>query len=375
MRTATWAVFCASLAGAGEAEERLSFSDGKWELRDATVATVAGREALRMETGEAHRRDVRLLDGTIEFDVMVSRRRSFVNVAFRMADDDEYEEMYLRPHKSGLPDAVQYAPVYQGQTAWQLYHGPGATAAPEFEPGIWTHVRIVLQGRRAALFLGEGTKPVLVVPRLAREPQAGFLALASSVPPNTPGSGPAACFSNVVVRPGVFDFDFGPAAAEPSFAPGVVRAWSVSHAFPPVSPPPPSLPAPAQTGGFQRVEALWSGLVELHRSIRLLPGSRAAAAVARVHVRADKAGIRRLDLGFSDRATVFLNGQPLFQGEGAYSFDAPRREGLIGYDQAGIYLPLNAGDNELAVVVSDSFGGWGLMGRFADPTGLEVEAR
>jgi len=143
----------------------------------------------------------------------------------------------------------------------------------------------------------------------------------------------------------------------------------------PSQPPPSVLPDSASTGEFQRVPALPTGLVELDRFVRLPQGSRQAAAVARVHVRATQASRRRLDLGFSDRVTVFLNGSPLYQGEAGYSFDTPRREGLIGYDQASLFLPLDAGDNELAVLVSDGFGGWGLMGRFADASGLAVEAR
>jgi hypothetical protein len=82
-----------------------------------------------------------------------------------------------------------------------------------------------------------------------------------------------------------------------------------------------------------------------------------------------------LDLGFSDIATVFLNGAPLFTGDDSYAFDRPRREGLIGFDQARIYLPLKRGDNELAVLVRDSFGGWGLMGRLAEARGITMTAR
>ena len=95
---------------------------------------------------------------------------------------------------------------------------------------------------------------------------------------------------------------------------------------------------------------------------------------ARVRIHAERAGRRRFDLGFSDRATLFLNGEPAFRGEASYSY-AGRREGLIGYEQAVVYLPLRSGENELLVVVSDSFGGLGLMGRFTDLSGLTVEAR
>jgi hypothetical protein len=99
------------------------------------------------------------------------------------------------------------------------------------------------------------------------------------------------------------------------------------------------------------------------------------SVAARLHVRADREGLRTFDLGYSDIATVFVNGRALYTGDQRYSFDTPRREGLLGLDQARLYLPLRAGDNEIVVLVSDTFGGWALMGRFVDPSGLTVEAR
>ena len=112
-----------------DAEERpLPFSDGGWELHGEGSRTGkdGDREVLHLESGEAVRRDVRLEDGTIDFDVRVTDRRSFVYLYFRMVSDDDHEEIYLRPHKSNLPDALQYAPVWQRRSSWQLYHGAGA---------------------------------------------------------------------------------------------------------------------------------------------------------------------------------------------------------------------------------------------------------
>ena len=368
--------------------QSLSLTDGGWELKGPSVKLERhdGRDVLAVENGFAYRRDVRLSDGTVDFDVQVTRRRSFVYLMFRMADDREYEDLYLRPHKSSLPDAIQYAPVYQSASAWQLYHGPGATAAATFEPGAWTHVRLVLSGEKAAVFVGDLGKPVLVIPRLGRGAAPGYLALRAFAPPGS-GSGPVARFANVSIQPGAAPFDFSsgkrddaPDQAAPSAPamglrhPGSVRAWSVSRAFAvPKDVAEPGLPAPAVLGEFQAVEALPSGLVELHRYVKLpVADSREAAAVARVRVRTATAGLRRLDLGFSDVATVFLNGRPLFRGDAHYSYDNPRQEGLIHYGQATVFLPLEQGDNDLAVLVSDDFGGWGLMGRFPDATGLEV---
>jgi len=363
------------LTASSTAQEALPISDGRWQLEGPSIATgrYDGRDVLNVENGVASRREVRLEDGVIELDVQLTRRRSFVYVIFRIQEDGEQEEVYLRPHKSGLPDALQYAPVFQGHSAWQLYHGPGKTAAVDFEPGAWTHVRLVLQGRRAALFLGDGIEPALVVDRLAREPRPGYVAVRGFVPKGTPGEGPIARFANVTVRPGPPGFEFPPRTSVLKPDPGIVGAWAVSASFPPREGA--TLPDASSLGPMRRVEAGPGGLLELHRYVKLPAGGREAAAVAGLRIRAASDVIRAFDLGFSDTATVFLNGRPLWSGDASYSFDAPRRDGLIGFDQARLYLPLVRGDNELRVLISDSFGGWGLMGRFDDPSGLEMEAR
>ena len=254
-----------------------------------------------------------------------------------------------------------------------------------FEPGAWTHVRLVLSGEKAAVFVGDQGKPVMVIPRLGRDAAPGYLALRAFAPPGS-GAGPVARFANVSIHDGAVPFDFSsgkrddapdqaaPPATTSVRQPGAVRAWSVSRAFAaPKDVAVPALPAPDVLGAFQTVEARPSGLVELHRYVKLTSAdSREAAALARVRVRAEAAGLRRLDLGWSDVATVFLNGRPLFRSDAHYSYDNPRQEGLIHYGQATVYLPLEKGDNELAVLVSDEFGGWGLMARFADTAGIEV---
>jgi hypothetical protein len=378
------ALIASSLALQSSREQQLPFSDKAWELTGNRAAIVkeGDRDVLQVETGFAHRKDVSLQDGTIEFDVQVTRRRSFVYVSFREVAEGEREEFYLRPHKSGLPDAVQYAPVWQNRSAWQLHHGLGGTAAVPFEPGAWTRVRVVLQGRHAALFVKDMTSPVLLVPNVAREPKAGSITVGGFLPAGVPGEAPIAKFSNVVVRPDAVPFDFKAALSKTTTSPAqaatqpgetIVRAWSVSRSFVPKPGDTAAIQTADITGEFQRLETEPSGLLELDRHVRIPEKSNVAAAVARIRVRAARAGAYVFDLGFSDIATVFVNGRPFFQGNQSYSFDRPRREGLIGFDQARLHLPLEAGDNEVAVVVSDSFGGWGLMGRFVNARGLSIE--
>jgi hypothetical protein len=351
--------------------QQIGFSSGPWKLTgDSTrVETFDGRESLRLETGEASRPDIVFRDGTIDVDVMVSARRSFVYLAFRQQESGDREEFYLRPHKSTLPDAVQYAPVFQGQSAWQLYHGPNGTASPAIEAGVWQHLRIVLAGRRAAFFLGDTTTPILVLPHLARDPVPGFISLAGFVPAGTRAGAPAARFSNLRVQPGVVAYAFDSGRVAP-LLPGTIQRWEVGEAFAAPDSAVSTL-VPQWLSRLTVVAIEPQGFVELHRHVPMPKVQRYVGAVARVRVLAREAGARRLDLGFSDRVTVFLNGQPIFHRDDSYDY-AGRRDGIISLDQATVYLPLRAGANDVSVLVTDRFGGWGIMGRFPDMRGLTL---
>lgn len=364
----------AGLSGQADAQDpRVSFDTG-WELSgDGTrVEDHRGARALRMRTGRAIRRDVSFQDGTIEFDLAVTSHRSFAYLQFRMVADGEHEEVYFRPHKSRLPDAIQYNPVWQGEGTWQLYHGPGATAPVTFTHGEWMRVRLVLRGRRAALFIGRTPAPTLVM-RLAREPRAGFLAFRSFVPAAGAPEGLAtAAFANLSVRPGYFPYDFGPEPPPDAPASGIVTRWQLSPAFA-------AGPGPVTElqSNLLASKLRWpafptepSGLLVIGRYLaRPAPLS---AAVARLVLRTSQEGPHPLRLGYSDYVTVYLNGRPLFAGDARYSYDNPRQEGLIGLSQATVWLPLVEGENELLLAVADGFGGWGLMAQLDSAAGVQV---
>ncbi|HEY7575313.1 MAG TPA: hypothetical protein VIB08_09140 [Thermoanaerobaculia bacterium] len=347
-------------------------SDGGWELSgDARIENYLGRPAIRMRTGAALRRGFSFEDGTIDFDLALTTHRNFSFVRLRRASDGEAEEFYFRGHKSELPDAVQYTPVWRDVGNWQLFHGPGYTAAATFPRERWFPVRIVLKGDRAAVFVGDLREPRLIVPRLRREPAAGGLELSGFLPPGSAPEGVlTTSFSNFTSRPGEIPYTF-PSVPVETPAPGVVREWQIGAPFVPKEGAITELPA-ASAAGWKSVPAEPSGLVGLDRWVVRPAKERRPAVLARIAVDAETEGIRRFQIGYSDEVTVFLDGHPIFSGDAHYSFDAPRQEGLIGLSQATLYLPLRRGRNEIVLAVADVFGGWGLMGRFEDTAGLTI---
>lgn len=361
-------------SSAGAEPLRLELDGPGWELSgdDTVVEELDGRLALRLKSGKATYRNLEFLDGTIEFDLQVTKHRSFAYLYFRMADDAEHEEIYFRSHKTLLPDAVQYTPVYKGRSQWQLYHAAGSTAAATLPAGEWIPVKLVVKGSQAAVFVGSTEEPQLVVPRLAREPKPGFLALRSFMTFGTPPDTYVANFANIVVHPGVVDYEF-PTHETATTKSGLVTSWQVSPAFAPAEGPVLEIPAEISTSSeWQTVPANANGLVELERYVNRPENVRRAAVVARLRISADKAKILRLDLGFSDEVSVFLNDRLLLTDDESYSFNFPRRQGLVTADQLSVFLPLEKGANDLLLVVTDSFGGWGLSGRLEDRDGVTV---
>ncbi len=362
-------------AHAAPSDSAAALTEAAWTLTgEAHFEEHLGRRAIALRTGRAVAREIAFENGTVDFSIAFSGRRSFAYIDFRAAGDAEHEEIYFRPQKSRLPDALQYAPVFNGESEWQLYHGPGATAAVELPPGRWLKARLVVSGGRAALWVEDLSRPALVVPRLARgaggRGPIGFRAFSTN---DVPPGGTAAWISEVTVRTAPPAIDLaGLAPAEDPAPPGSLLQLDASAPFATDG----ALPAPpAPFVKARRLSADARGRFEPYRDFAPPDRDRAVGIWLRLPVRAETGGVRLLHLGFSDAVTVFLDGRPLASADARYSFDAPRQEGLMTLSQLTVFLPLPPGDHELLFGLVDGFGGMGLVARFADGAGLTLGGR
>src|SRR4029078_662239 len=114
-----------------------------------------------------------------DVDVATPASRGFFGIEFRVSGDSPNAEwVYLRQHKSGLPDAIQYTPILNTGLNWQLYNGPGFTAAVEIPKNEWFHLRLELTGAQAKFYVSDMTKPALVMDDLKSGVEKGRVALA-----------------------------------------------------------------------------------------------------------------------------------------------------------------------------------------------------
>lgn len=355
-----------------EEPRTIEFSGATWTVvaGDVRLDTHLGQEAVLFRNGGILLDDVDFENGTIEFDVATTGVRSFVGVVFRFQERDEYEFYYLRPHQSGRFDAMQYTPVFNGISAWQLY--PEYNANAEIPRNEWLHVRMVISGSRLRVYLGDAEEPALDVDRLRRGRGHGPIGISANFPgaADAPELYPTA-FANVSVQrddaPAVYDEVFTPAPDR------FVRRWAISPAFP--APEGaiteiPELPTEDWTIGI----AEWTGLLNIARHRSIPEDAQRGAILARLLVRSDRPQTKKLDFGFSDEGSIFLNGEIIFSANNTYLSRSGRYLGVVTIDNDAIYLPLRQGTNELVFAVSEAFGGWGLVARFADMEGISLEA-
>ena len=348
-----------ALSATQTADTASPFDASRWNIldRDARAMSYLGRPALFLDNGLALLRDSSLADGTIEFDIALHGHASFAGVAFRAASDQDYELIYLRPHRSRQWDALQYTPIFGGSEAWQLYSGEGYTAAAELPLNRWVHVRLVVSGFTAGLYVDNAAEPQLVVADLKRPWARGEIGLW--------GRFGGAHFSNVVVTPATATPPERATGAPP--IDGLLLDWELSPAWETARVPPDALPA-ADTK-WTAVRAEGTGMLNIAQYRRSVRTAESAAqrsrdlVFARYVVTARAAGRVRLTFAYSDGVHIFVNGKLLFAGESAFRSRDPGFLGIAALGRDAIYLDLAAGRNELVFAVSENFGGWGLAAR------------
>jgi hypothetical protein len=378
------AVFVATLLLASMASARyvqteqqklaLPADSPRWDLQEgAKAAEYLGRKCLLLNGGAAVVKDFEMRDGVIDMDVATPARRGFFGVQFRISDDGANGEwVYLRQHKSGLPDAMQYTPVLNTGANWQLYNGPGFTGAVEIPKAEWFHLRLEVTGAQAKLYVKDMEKPALTMDDLKSGVQKGQIALYVLTGDTY--------FTNFEVRT-------TPEAAWerhwPAMPVGTLVKWKISPSYDALARnlEQPLTRAESDAMQWQDVEAEPPGLVVLYRyreaphprvtfqtdfSTRLEPQPGMKVLYARANIESDREQVKKLYIGYSDDVSVFLNGKILYRGRSAQNFRDPGFLGIVNPENDAVYLPLQKGNNDLTLAVSELGGGWGFICRLVD---------
>jgi hypothetical protein len=346
----------------------------RWQFEgEAKPADYLGRKSIYLNGGGATVKDLEMRDGVIDVDVATPANRGFFGIQFRVSSDDlNGEWIYLRQHKSGLPDAMQYTPVLNTGLNWQLYSGSGFIGQVDIPRNEWFHMRVTITGAQAKLYVKDMEKPALVIDDLKSGIEKGRVALAVLTG--------ATYFSNFELR------ETPPVTWErhnPPIPTGTITKWSLSPSYDALARDleRPLSDTESKSIKWQDVEAEAPGIVAVNRyresphprvtfandfSKRLEPQPGMKVIYARTNIDSDREQVKKLFIGYSDDVSVFLNGKILYRGRSAQYFRDPGFLGIVSPENDILYLPLKKGPNELVLAVSELGGGWGFICRIAE---------
>lgn len=347
--------------------QTIEFEGRQWEPHadECRVENYLGRQSLYLKGGTAVVKDSVFTDGIIEFDIACTSERGFMGVIWRVQDEENYEEFYIRPHQSGNPDANQYTPVFNGNAGWQLYYGAGYGAPVSYQFNQWMSVKIVVASGKAEVYLNDMEKPVLFAPELKREIKTGRVGFSA-------GNFAPGHFSRFRFTPMNNPTLKGTGKPFPAASEATIMSWQVSDTFDEKT-----LEKLYRLSGNSKTARQWqtlasesTGLANLARLHGLAENRN--TVFARTIINADRAQVKRLSFGFSDRIRVYFNDQLLYGGTDDYVSRDYRFLGTMGWYDS-VYLPLKKGRNELWLAVSEDFGGWGIQARFDDLDGITIK--
>lgn len=204
-----WVFLLCMFVGITFAQEKkvaFDFSDpSQWTVEGAETEIVEykGKEALRIKgaPGEriAYLKDFEFLNGAIELDIAAIPY--YTGLVFRVRSGHVYEGIYFRPQNSRHKDPVRrghtvqyisnpmYTWYYLRETAPEQYE-----AAVDIPPEEWFHVKVVVAGEKAEVFVNDAESPCLVVEDLKHGVSQGSVGVwCGNTSPGT--------FANLTVTP------------------------------------------------------------------------------------------------------------------------------------------------------------------------------
>lgn len=325
-----------------------------------------GQSAVYINSGVAMSRSAHFHNGTLEFDIAAPPRASNLGIAFHAQRSDMFETLFFRPGASGTDLALQYAPAVNSvAAAWQIWHGEGANVAVQVPRDKWIHVKLMVAGDSAWVFLDRAATPVLTIPRLGLGGTGADVGLWGG------GFGRGAWYANMT-----YTVDNSTYQHVTELLPrGTIADWQLSEMFDAPAVTPGKLPDLAKLK-WQTVTLEPAGFVLVNRYRRspsIVPPSNldsmmhnqvagSKVVFARTFIDSDRARTQLLHFGYSDNIVIYCNGQPIFSGINAMNV---RDNGYFYPLGDAVFLPLRKGRNEIVYAVTDFFGGWAFSGRLA----------
>ncbi len=347
------ASFAFQVSNAQDSATKINMVSTNWDLpKEATFERFDNRETLLLKGGRAMVKNLNFTNGTIEVEVYANSMRSFAGITFRRQFNN-MEEVYMRMHKSNQADAVQYTPIFNNESNWQLFREYQAQVS--FKNVGWNTLRIEVNNSTAKVFVND--EKVMYIDDLRTDHTSGEIGLFALFTNR---------FSNFCIThedEAAVNENAGKNPADPN----IISQWEISKArafkeeyinfddF--------------LEEQYETVKTEESGLLLISKHLKKSASGNFEAneeeyTIATTSIYAESSETRLFSFDYSDKIIVFLNGEPIFRGDNSFRAKGVQYMGHIDLNTNKLYLRLEKGENKLHCVVIDKANGWGLIGKF-----------
>jgi hypothetical protein len=319
-------------------------------------------------------KDFDFATGTIEFDVEL-KGQGFPGITFHVDKDTvNSETFYLRYFGKSEPirrTNMQYAAIMDKVNLWDLTDD--YQAATQLYENRWNHVKLVISENQLRAYVNDMQNAALWVPALEGLTKSGSIGLSGNV-----------IYANMVVTPNAIEGIPSSAGYDPTsndsrylrnwwitepvdfpFGKDLMKQISVS---PGVAIDPTLLDS---TAVWKPIKAEHRAMVNLTKKYGSTESGERKLAWLKTTISSDKVQQKKLNFGFSDEVWVFINGQPLYVDKNYYGSPGMKEpRGRCTIENTTVTIPLQEGENEILIGLTNYFYGWGIIARWENNDGL-----
>lgn len=346
------AVLGVQLSIAQNTTSKIDMISPNWNVTDqSTFERFDDRETLVLNGGRIMVKNQKFTNGTIEVDVYANSSRSFAGITFRKQGDN-IEEVYMRMHKSNQVDAVQYTPIFNNESNWQLYREYQAQVS--FKNTGWNTLRVEVNNNSADVFVND--EKVMSIDHLRTDNNMGEVGL-------------FALFTNRFSNFRISHKDATNYNKESNIKhtdTNVITQWEITKAKPYTE-------EELSFDDFLKekyttVSTEKSGLLPISKYIKKtssgnFEGNEENYTIAYTTIDLDRKETRLFSFDYSDKIIVYLNGKIIFKGTNAFRAKGIQYMGHIDMNANKLYLPLEKGVNQIHCVVIEKANGWGIIAK------------
>lgn len=312
--------------------------------------------------------------GTIEFDVEI-KGRGFPGINFHVDEESGNSETFYLRYFGSLDsisrNRMQYAAYIDGVNLWDLTDDYQAAAA--VKENEWNHIKMIVSQNQMKVYVNNMKRAALHVPVLEGLTKSGQIMLNGNV-----------IYANMKITPNAIEELPNAVGYDPTYNdPNYLRNWQVSETVefpmgkdvlkqintnPGVTIDPTYLD---ESVSWKAIKADYRAMVNLTKEFGATDRESRRLVWLKTNITSESDQQKLVKMGFSDEVWVFINGQPLHQNKNYYGSPGMKEpKGRCSIENTSFTLPLQEGENEILIGVTNYFFGWGLIARIDDTSGL-----